>query len=228
MKRASWKTALWLCLIPTAASLLLTVAECILTNQFYSWFWIPEWLCEVTALLARYIAEFAMFVCIGIAACIVFYQKWQKAIYFSLLPIAFTVLPLLWYLLRHLFFMGTATVDEMMLYFVDDTSVALYFLIYGVAAVLILWAVKGFYAFILKETPEKGGSAFSPRRPVGLSALIFFGGLTAISAVYFTVVGEYGVGNFLSLGLEVLINTAGYFSVCLGAFAFLHGAHDEK
>lgn len=218
MKKAIFKIFLFVVLIPLGAALLLTALYCLFSNQYYEWYWVSEWLCALSNVLASYSIMLSVFASIGVAAYFVFFEKPGKAVILSVafLLTAF-IQPILQYVVRHFCFLSTATVVEMLSYYEADMETSLYLLMYVGIALIILWLERAFYKWVLKEKPERRSKMVSPKNPVGFAMLIFFAALAVLSTLMFVLSREYVAENFLALGIEYVIDFIGFLLAIFSA-----------
>jgi len=218
LKKAIFKIFLFVLLIPLGAALLLTGISCLFRNQYYEWYWVPEWLCILPNTLASYVVMFSVSASLGVISYFVFFEKSGKAVMMSaVFFITAFVQPMLQYVVRHICFLSSISVVEMRSYYDSDVESSLYNLMYVGIALLIIWLERAFYKWILKEKPEKTAKMPSPKNPVGLSMLIFFAALAAISTLMFVLTGKYTAETFLMLGMEYIIDFAGFVISVFGA-----------
>lgn len=218
LKKAIFQIFLFVVLIPLGAALVFTGIGCLFSNQYYEWYWVPEWLCVLPEVLAHYIVLLSVFAALGVTAYFVFFEKPGKAVLLSLaFLVAAFVSPLLRYVVRHLCFLSTMTAADMLDYYETDVETALYLVMYMGIAFLVLWLERAFYKWILKETPERTSKMISPKNPVGLAMLIFFAALAALSTLLFVLDADYTLENFLALGIEYVIDFAGFMLAVFSA-----------
>lgn len=217
-------------MIPLAAGLIMTGIDCLFNRMYYEWFWVPEWLCWIPDLVGYYLTQLSVFAAVGICACLIFYGKPLLSASLSVGTVAVSfAMPMLGYLIRHFVYGAVLSEAEMLLLFSENLSTALTYVVYALIALAILWAEKGFYRFIIKEAPEYGGLAISPKHPIGLAAIIFFAALFASAAILFTTTGEYGVENILSLLVELVIDIGCFFAMTgTATYLLRHGDMKPK
>ena len=231
MKKAIWKSILFVFLIPLGAALLFTALYCLFTNMYYEWFWLPEWLTYLPETVADVIVYASVYASLGVVGYFVFYQKAGRAVSLSVIfaVTAFSI-PFFRYLVRHLCLGGAANVVDMLDFFVVDMETSLYLLILYLIGIFVLWVEKAFYHLVIKEKPSAEARVISPKNPIGLAMLIYFSAMLVLAIVLFTVEGEYSAQSLLSLGMEFVINIGGFFVAALGAHLAgrLVGASAEK
>lgn len=219
MKKTVWKKGFICVGIPLITAILMTAVSCLCSLVIYKWFWLPEWVGELTELIAYYATEATIFATLGFGGYFILHREWKQGISFTVFALlAAGLTPFLRYITRHICFLGALSAEEMQAYFVEDILSVVYFMVYAIMALIIFWAEKGFYLWILKKNPQRKGSAFSPRDSVGLGACIFFSAMLVSSVIYFLTSGEFALSNFLSLFIEVAVNGAGYFMVTATAW----------
>ena len=127
------------------------------------------------------------------------------------------IFPLLRYVVRHFFFMSVYSETALRTVYLTDAETSLILLANVAIFLVVILLERAFYAWILKEKPEKERKMFSPKNPVWLAALIFFAARAVFSSLLFVTGGEYAVENILSLALEYVIDIGGFFATALGA-----------
>ena len=218
MKKAIWKSILFVFLIPLGAALLFTALYCLFTNMYYEWFWLPEWLTYLPETIADFIVYASVYASLGVVGYFVFYQKAGRAVQMSVIfaAAAFSI-PFFRYIVRHLCLGGAANVVDMLDFFIVDMETSLYLLIIFSIGLFVLWLEKAFYRLVIKEKPSVDARVISPKNPIGLAMLIYFSAMLMLAIILFTVEGEYSAESFLSLGMELVINIGGFFVAAFGA-----------
>ena len=218
MKKAIWKIILAVFVIPLGAALVLTALHCFFSIYYWDWYWITEWMCNLPEVLAYYVVYASVYASFGVISYFLFFESAGKTVITSVIfVITAGIFPLLRYVVRHFFFMSVYSETALRTVYLTDAETSLILLANVAIFLVVILLERAFYAWILKEKPEKERKMFSPKNPVGLAALIFFAARAVFSSLLFVTGGEYAVENILSPALEYVIDIGGFFATALGA-----------
>ena len=216
MKKTYGKLILWLGILPTAVIFLMTSIYCLFSNMYLEWFWVTEWMYTLPQTAADYMEMVLVYLLFGLTAHSVFFEKGCRGALASLLSaVALFAVPLLQYVIRHLFFVNTMDRSVMAEWFNIDIFDAIYLLFYYALGILVLWILRAIWAWILLQKPMAKGKIFTVHHPVGLAMTIYFAAHSAIATIMFISAGG---ANFGALLFEYGINLAGFAVSVLGAF----------
>ena len=180
MKKAIPKLLIFFYLIPLLISIAFATLGALFTEMYLDFRDIPEWVSVLTPAVKDIAAFFAIYASFGIAAYYIFYEKGWKGFVFTAASAVFTALVFVChYLIYHI--MAANTLYDINMYeiyhdnvsyaFTETTNFAIF-----LCFVLIIRATYGL--FLMKEPPNPKYT-FSPKHPIGLSAIIF----TAVSII---------------------------------------------
>ena len=216
LKKPYGKLILWLGVLPTAVIFLMTSIYCLFSNMYLEWFWVTEWMYTLPQTAADYMEMVLVYLLLGLTAHSVFFEKGCRGALASLLSaVALFAVPLLQYVIRHLFFVNTMDRSVMAEWFNIDVFDAIYLLFYYALGILVLWILRAIWAWILLQKPMAKGKIFTVHHPVGLAMTIYFAAHSAIATIMFISAGG---ANFGALLFEYGINLAGFAVSVLGAF----------
>ncbi len=205
------KILLFFFLIPYAAMILFSVLHCLLYYAYFEWFWLPEWPMHLAETIADYLLWIMVYGMFGVIAYSIFFGK--KAVVW-LMPlisvIASFFLPISRYFVRHIGYGADLTAEDMLYWFEKDVSAAVTLLIYTILALLVTLVERIYYALVMRTTPDNMEKTISPKHPIGLTMMLFFGSILVWTTVNFVLIGEYTLDTFLALGLEFVIDISGF------------------
>lgn len=217
-KKTFPKTLLFFYLIPYLAVLLLTGLDCVVNYKYLEWYWLTEWMVLLPETLAYYILLATVFSFFGIVAYYIFFGKtWQKLVISFVSVLASFLFPCLRYVVRHIGYGDYLTNVDMLDMYNEDVTTGVSLLMYCVLALFVILTELAYYAWILREKPRADVKVYSPKHPVGISMLIFFGALAVWTTINFFMAGDFSKENILSLGLEYVIDLAGFWIAVFAA-----------
>lgn len=217
-KKTFLKTLLFFYLIPYLAVLLLTALDCVVNLKYLEWYWLKEWMVVLPETVAYYLLLVMVFAFFGIVAYYIFYGKtWQKWTISVISVAASFLFPCLRYIIRHIGYGDYLTNVDMLDLYNEDVTTGVSLLMYCVLALFVVLTERAYYAWILREKPRTDIRLFSPKHPVGISMMIFFGALIAWTTVNFFMIGDFAKENILSLLLEYIIDFAGFWVAVFAA-----------
>lgn len=217
-KKTFLKTLLFFYLIPYLAELLLTALDCVVNLKYLEWYWLKEWMVVLPETVAYYLLLVMVFAFFGIVAYYIFYGKtWQKWTISVISVAASFLFPCLRYIIRHIGYGDYLTNVDMLDLYNEDVTTGVSLLMYCVLALFVVLTERAYYAWILREKPRTDIRLFSPKHPVGISMMIFFGALIAWTTVNFFMIGDFAKENILSLLLEYIIDFAGFWVAVFAA-----------
>ena len=216
LKKTYGKLILWLGVLPTVVIFLMTSIYCLFSNMYLEWYWVTEWMYTLPQTAADYVEMLLVYLLLGLTAHIVFFEKGSRGALMSLLSaVALFAIPLLQYVIRHLFFVNTMDRSVMAEWFNIDIFDAIYLLFYYALGLLVIWILRAIWAWILVQKPAAKGKIFTVRHPVGLAMTIYFTAHSAIATIMFISAGG---ANFGGLLFEYGINLAGFVISVAAAF----------
>ena len=217
-KKTFLKTLLFFYLIPYLAVLLLTALDCVVNLKYLEWYWLKEWMVVLPETVAYYLLLVMVFAFFGIVAYYIFYGKtWQKWTISVISVTASFLFPCLRYIIRHIGYGDYLTNVDMLDLYNEDVTTGVSLLMYCILALFVVLTERAYYAWILREKPRTDIRLFSPKHPVGISMMIFFGALIAWTTVNFFMIGDFAKENILSLLLEYIIDFAGFWVAVFAA-----------
>lgn len=217
-KKTFLKTLLFFYLIPYLAVLLLTALDCVVNLKYLEWYWLKEWMVVLPETVAYYLLLVMVFAFFGIVAYYIFYGKtWQKWTISVISVAASFLFPCLRYIIRHIGYGDYLTNVDMLDLYNEDVTTGVSLLMYCILALFVVLTERAYYAWILREKPRTDIRPFSPKHPVGISMMIFFGALIAWTTVNFFMIGDFAKENILSLLLEYIIDFAGFWVAVFAA-----------
>lgn len=216
MKKTYGKLILWLGVLPTAVIFLMTSIYCLFSNMYLEWYWVTEWMYTLPQTAADYMEMVLVYLLLGMTAHIVFFEKGSRGALTSLISAAaLFAVPLLQYVIRHLFFVNTMDRSMMAEWFNIDIFDAIYLLFYYALGLLVIWILRAIWAWILLQKPVAKGKIFTVHHPVGLAMTIYFAAHSAIATIMF--ISASGA-NFGALLFEYGINLVGFVIAVWSAF----------
>ncbi len=209
MKKVLPKLLIFFCVIPWAISLLLITVDALFNAMYLDWLWIPDWGMVVPYMLGYYVANFTIFAIFGVFAYFIFFEK---AVVSAPVTIASALviglMPLSHFLMQDLILKDVLYDIAMLDYYYDfQTSTYLFLMNTGLFLLAVL-AIRAAYALFLMKKPPNTARIWSPRHPIGLSALIFYAVAVVLATVIFVEDGVYTLETFLNIGLEYILNAA--------------------
>ena len=219
MKKALPKLLIFFYVIPFVASLLLIGADALFNAMYLDWLWIPDWAMVVPYMLGYYVANFMIFAILGIIAYYIFFEKAIKSVLITIVSLLLImIIPTSHYLLQHLILKDVMYDVAMLDYFYDfQTSIFLFLMNAGLFLIAAL-AVRAAYALFLMKKPQDIAKIWTPRHPVGLSAMLFYAVAVILATVLFIEGGMFTADTFLNLGLEYLLNILRFVLTVFAAY----------
>ena len=219
MKRVVPKLLLFFCLIPWAAALIFTTADCLFNLMYLEWLWIPDWCMVVFNMLSYYLIELTAFALFGIFSFYIFYGKAYKAVILTVLALAATVLlPLSRYFIGHILLTDTMYDTAMLVYFSENWLFAQTLLMNAILFLIAVLLTKLFSRMFITRYADIPQKALSLRNPLNLASLIFCSAAVILASVLFVSMGVFSFESILSLLVEYLINAVRFFVIVLTAF----------
>ncbi len=213
------KALLFFYFIPYLAILFLTALDCVLNFAYLTEFWIKEWMVALPETLAVYLLTAMIYGSFGMVCYFIFFGKrWEKWTMALLSLVLAFLLPFSRYVVRHIGYGQTLTNLDMLDLYNEDVTFGVTMLIYAALALLVILLERAYYAWILRTEPRNEAKIYSPKHPVGLSMMIFFGAMIALATLNFIMNGDFGGAAFLSIGLEYVIDIAGFWIACFTAY----------
>ncbi len=212
------KTLLFFYLIPYVAILLLTALDCVMNFAYLTEFWVKEWMVMLPETLAVYLLTAMIYGSFGIVCYFVFFGKrWEKWTMAPLSLLLAFLLPFSRYIVRHIGYGSSFSNLDMLDLYNEDVTFGMSMLIYAALALLVILLERAYYAWILRTEPRNDLKIYSSKHPVGLSMMIFFGAMLALATLNFVLFGDFSGTAFLSIGVEYLIDIAGFWIACFTA-----------
>ncbi len=206
------KTLLFFFLIPYLAVLILTALDCFMDFAYQEFFWVKEWMVLIPRQLEYYLLIAVLYGAFGVMGYYLFYgRRWEKIVAPIVTVVASFLLPAARYLVHHIGFGPRLTNVDMLDIFNEDTTVAITMLAHGVVILLVLLAQYFFRILVLEGNLKNGAKFCSPRHPVALAMLIYFGALAVLATVNFFVTGVFDGLAILSLLVEYVIDASGFW-----------------
>ena len=219
MKKALSKLLIFFYLIPWAVSSLLIVADALFNAMYLDWLWLPDWVMVVPYMLGYYIANFTLFAVFGILAYYIFFEKaWKSALLTVASFVFFGWIPTSHYLIQHIILKNIMYDVAMLDYFYDFQTSAYLFLMNAGIFLLAVLAIRAAYGLFLMKKPPNTAKLYSPRHPVGLSALLFYAVAVSLSTVLFIEIGSFTADAILNLALEYVLNVARFSLTIFAAY----------
>lgn len=216
LKKTYGHVILWLGVLPIMMIFLMTSIYCLLSNMYLEWYWVSEWMYTLPQTAADYLEMVLVYLLLGLTAHIVFFEKGSCGALASLISaVTLFIVPLMQYIIRHLFFVNTMDKSVMAEWFTIDIFDAIYLLFYYAIGLLVIWSLRAVWAWILLQKPVAKGKIFTVKHPVGLAMTVYFASHSTIATIMFISAGG---ANFGGLLFEYAINLAGFAISILGAF----------
>ncbi len=211
-KKVFPKFFLFFYLIPYVAVLALTALDCVFNTLYLQWYWLAEWMVAIPEMLAYYILLAMIYATFGGMAYAVFFGKlWQKITIPAASAVLAFLLPCLRYIVRHIGYGKVLTNVDMLDMYNEDVTIGVTMFLYAVLALIVILLERAYYACILRVKPSDEEKPWSPKHPVGISMMVFFGALMIWATVNFIMIGEFSFETVLSLILEYVIDISGFF-----------------
>ncbi len=216
-KKVFPKFFLFFYLIPYLAVIALTALDCVFNTLYLQWYWLTEWMVVIPEMLAYYLLLAMIYATFGVMAYAVFFGKlWQKCVIPAVSVLLAFLLPCLRYIVRHIGYGSTLTDVDMLDMYNEDVTIGVTMFLYAFLALIVILMERLYYAWILRKSPSGDEKTWSPKHPVGISMMVFFGALMIWATVNFVLVGDFTLETILSLGLEYVIDVSGFL---ISAFA---------
>ncbi len=221
------KALLFFYLIPYLAVLLFTALDCVMNFAYYEAFWVKEWMVPLPEMIGYYLLIGMIYLSFGIAAYYVFFGKtWERWTAPAVMVVLSFLLPVARYLVRHIGYGSRLTNVDMLDLYNEDVTVAVTMFLYAGLALFVILAERAYYAWILRESPANERKPFSPKHPIGITMMIFFGAVAVFSTLNFVLGEDYSGAAIGSLLLEYVIDFAGF---ALSVFAaWMIGKWEKK
>ena len=212
------KTLLFFYLIPYLAVLLFTALDCVANFKYLEWYWLTEWMVMLPETVAYYILLAMIYAFFGITAYYIFFGKtWQKWTVSVISVLASFLFPFLRYVVRHIGYGSYLTNVDMLDLYNEDVTTGISLLMYCVLALFVILTERAYYAWILRVKPDTANQTYSPKHPVGISMMIFFGAIAAWATVNFFLAGDFTTETVLALILEYAIDLSGFWIAVFAA-----------
>ena len=212
------KTLLFFYLIPYLAVLLFTALDCVANFKYLEWYWLTEWMVMLPETMAYYILLAMIYAFFGITAYYIFFGKtWQKWTVSVISVLASFFFPFLRYVVRHIGYGSYLTNVDMLDLYNEDVTTGISLLMYCVLALFVILTERAYYAWILRVKPDTANKTYSPKHPVGISMMIFFGAIAAWATVNFFLAGDFTTETVLALVLEYAIDLSGFWIAVFAA-----------
>lgn len=212
------KTLLFFYLIPYLAVLLFTALDCVANFKYLEWYWLTEWMVMLPETVAYYILLAMIYAFFGITAYYIFFgTTWQKWTVSVISVLASFLFPFLRYVVRHIGYGSYLTNVDMLDLYNEDVTTGISLLMYCVLALFVILTERAYYAWILRVKPDTANQIYSPKHPVGISMMIFFGAIAAWATVNFFLAGDFTTETVLALILEYAIDLSGFWIAVFAA-----------
>lgn len=216
------KTLLVFYLIPYVAVLLFTALDCVANFKYIEWYWVTEWMVVLPETVAYYILLAMTYAFFGIVAYYIFFGKtWQKWTISVISVLASFLFPCLRYIVRHIGYGDYLTNVDMLDLYNEDVTTGISLLMYCVLALFVILTERAYYAWILRVKPSNEKRIYSPKHPIGLTMLIFFGAIAVWATMNFILAGEFTTETALALILEYVIDLSGFWIAVFAAYVHI-------
>ena len=206
------KTLLFFFLIPYLAVLLFTALDCVANYKYIEWYWVTEWMVVLPEMIGYYLLLAMIYAFFGITAYYIFFGKtWQKWAVSVISVVASFLFPVSRYVVRHIGYGGYLTNVDMLDLYNEDVTTGISLLMYTLLALFVILTERAYYAWILRVKPTNEKKTFSPKHPIGITMMIFFGAIAAWATVNFVLVGEFTGEMILALLVEYVIDIFGFW-----------------
>ena len=206
------KTLLFFYLIPYLLVLLFTALDCVANYMYIEWYWVTEWMVVLPETIGYYVLLAMVYAFFGVTAYYIFFGKtWQKWTVSVVSVLASFLFPVLRYVVRHIGYGGYLTNVDMLDLYNEDVTTGISLLMYALLALFVILTERAYYAWILRVEPTNEKKIFSPKHPVGITMMLFFGAIAVWATVNFILMGEFTGEAVLSLLVEYVIDLSGFW-----------------